>query len=188
MSAEAPRPDLNALLDAYASLGADHSANPAEIRQAYKEAARKHHPDRHPAGSPAQREATERMTAINAAYQLAKDAPLRHHRVSTRSQPDVPWSDAELDEAIRRARNDRFVANAMTGLTVLVLLVAPWLVIALAGGAGTSTIWSTLAFGIFLAVAVSRGGAARRLWTVTYYGESIFRAAGRVAELFLTRH
>jgi hypothetical protein len=189
MPTASPRPDLNALLDAYAFLGVEHSANPGEIRLAYKEAVRKHHPDRYPAGSPAQREATERMTAINAAFELAKDAPLRHHRVSTRSQPDVPWDDAELDEAIRRARNDRVVANVMSGLTLLVLFVAPWLVIALIGGAGTTTLWSTAAFCIFLAVVIGVGGrTGSRLWSVTYYGQSIFTAAGRVAELFLSRH
>jgi hypothetical protein len=183
-----PRPDLNALLDAYAFLGVEHSANPGEIRRAYKEAARTHHPDRHPPGAPAQREATERMTAINAAYQLAKDAPLRHHRVSTRSQPDVPWSDAELDEAMRRAQTDRVVANVMTGLTVLVLCVAPWLVIGLAGGARMSTILTTALFSILLTVVIGRSSTRARLWTVIYHGESIFRAAGRVAELLLSRH
>ena len=47
------------------------------------------------------------MAAINDEYRLIKDAPLRHHPVSSRSDPDLTWADADLDDAVRRARAER---------------------------------------------------------------------------------
>jgi hypothetical protein len=67
------------------------------------------------------------MSAINAAYRLVREAPPRHHRLSTGARPEDPWSDVELDAAIRRARNDRMVDNAMSAVAVLFWLFLPWL-------------------------------------------------------------
>ena len=102
-------PDLNAFMDAYALLGVGYGASPLEIRAAFKRQAREHHPDRFRPGSPEQLQATERMAAVNAAYELVKNGPLRHHRVSTGSRPDDPWRDDELDAAVSRARRDALV-------------------------------------------------------------------------------
>jgi preprotein translocase subunit Sec63 len=129
MPATASRPDLLAYMNAYAVLEVPHSATSGEIRQAYKILAKHHHPDRHAAGSAEQRRATERMAAINAAYQLAREAPLRHHRVSTGARPDEPWDDAELEAAIQRARADRTVAHVMNVVTLAFFLSLPLLLV-----------------------------------------------------------
>ena len=133
MAATASRPGIHAMLDAYALLEVEHSANPAEIRQAYKRLARTHHPDRRPVGSPEQRQATERMTAINAAYQLARDAPLRYHRVSTAARPDEPWTDTEWDAAIRRAHRERVSSTVAGFVLVAAAVLLPWFIARLAG-------------------------------------------------------
>jgi hypothetical protein len=173
------RPDINALLDAYAVLGIDHSANPGDVRQAYKKAARQHHPDRHPPGSPAQREATARMAVINAAYQLVRDAPLRHHRVSTRSNPDEPWSDAELDEALRVARNERVFSTVLSVVGVITFsLVVPWLVVSIANQAGMPPQVSYLGATIIYLVgvtAVLRGDVAVFVWYAIRIGDALMK-------------
>jgi hypothetical protein len=51
------------------------------------------------------------MAAVNAAYRLVRDAPLRYHRVSTGARPDDPWTDDELQSAIRRTRIDHAVSR-----------------------------------------------------------------------------
>ena len=158
--------DLHAFLDAYNLLGVEYSAQPADIRRAYKAAARTHHPDRHAAGSSEQREATERMAAINAAYELVRDAPLRHHRVSTGSRPDEPWSDEELDRAVRRAKTDRAVSNVINAGCVVVLLILP----SFAGFILTGHIsrspkfWAVTVAYVAIALLAFRGGLTPRLW------------------------
>jgi hypothetical protein len=106
MSARRDRPDLNTFMEAYALLGVEYGANPLDIRKAFTQQARAHHPDRFPPESPEQQHATQRMAAINVAYQLIRDAPLRHHRVSTGARPDDPWTNDELEDALRRSRRD----------------------------------------------------------------------------------
>lgn len=159
---DSARPDLFAFMDAYKVLGVEYSADSSEIRRVHRRLARLHHPDKHPAGSPEQQEATARMAQINDAYRLVREAPLRYHRVSRASDPDTPWQDTELDEAIRRARANRDVDLMMTiGLGVVALFIVPFFVsslipaVALAGpfrlplamalGLGSSVLmWSLL--------------------------------------------
>lgn len=132
-------------MDAYRVLGVDYGASRPDVAKAYRRQAREHHPDRYPAGSAEQQQATERMTAINAAYQLVREAPLRHHRVSTGARADDPWTDQELDAAIRRAQSDIVVSRGISvalsalglGLCLFVLprlrLPGPPLVVGLVG-------------------------------------------------------
>jgi preprotein translocase subunit Sec63 len=107
-------PKLDALLDAYALLGLDHTANPRDARRAYRAMARRHHPDRVVDNGPARGEATARMAAINHAYELVRDAPLRHHPISRASDPDYQFTQAHTDEALRRARGARQVDLVVT--------------------------------------------------------------------------
>jgi hypothetical protein len=109
------------MLDAYAVLGVGYDASIADVRRAYRALARRYHPDRVPARSPEQQRATEQMAAINAAYALIIDAPLRHHPISRPSDPDLVFTQPFLDEALRRARAERIAAIAQT--TVLVVLI-----------------------------------------------------------------
>jgi DnaJ-domain-containing protein 1 len=147
------RPDLLAFMDAYKVLGVEYSADSSEIRGVHRRLARLHHPDRSPAGSPEQQEATVRMAQINDAYRLVREAPLRYHRVSSASDPDTPWQDAELDEAIRRARTNRDVDLVITiGLVVVALFIVPIFVSSL-----TPAVARTGSFQMPLAMALTLG-------------------------------
>ena len=101
-------------MDAYGLLGVEYGASPLEVAKAFKRQARAHHPDKYPAGSPEQQQATGRMTALNAAYRLVRDAPLRHHRISTGARADDPWTDDELEVAVRRSQSDVVVSRGIS--------------------------------------------------------------------------
>lgn len=130
----AARPELSAMTDAYKVLGVDYSADSEAIRHAHKRLAKQHHPDRFPVGSAEQQQATARMAAINNAYGLIRDAPLRHHPVSSPSDPAPPPTDTELDDAIGRMDEkpdrwmtdgegvDRWMTVALVGVVVAVLI------------------------------------------------------------------
>jgi hypothetical protein len=120
------RPDLFAFMDGYNVLGVDYTANSAAIRQAHKRLAKQHHPDRFPAGSAEQQQATARMAEINDAYRLIREAPLRYHRVSKASDPTTPWTDIELDDAIRRARLNQEVGRWMTIALIAAAIAVPF--------------------------------------------------------------
>ena len=79
-TAAADATDVRELVAAYEALDLEFGASASAIRCRYRELAQRHHPDKHPHGSPAQAEAASRMAGINAAYELIQDAPLRHYR------------------------------------------------------------------------------------------------------------
>jgi hypothetical protein len=146
-------------MNAYGLLEVEYSASPVEIRRAYKQAARKHHPDRHPAGSPHQRRAAETMIAVNAAFELIRHAPLRHHRVSNPVDVERPWTDGELDDAIRLARIDRVAAKVANLVIGTVLILCPWLITRLAGyEIGLPSLLAIMSPLLVLALAGMRGG------------------------------
>ena len=119
MPSATAKPDLYMLMNAYAELEVAYSATAADIRRAFRQLAAHHHPDKFPADSPDQRHATERMIHLNAAYDLIREAPLRHHRISRGAGSDGAWTDAELDEAIRRGhaarRAQEVLSSAVSG-------------------------------------------------------------------------
>ena len=146
-------------MNAYGLLEVDYSASPVEVRRAYKQAARKHHPDRHAAGSPQQRQAAETMVAVNAAFELIRNAPLRHHRVSNPVDVDSPWTDGELDDAIQQARIDRVTARVANLVIGVVLILSPWLIARLAGyELGVRSLLAITSPLAVLALAGTRGG------------------------------
>ena len=72
----------------YEVLGVPRSATPAEIRRAYVELAREHHPDFHTVEAPAAQDAaTERMRAVNEAWRVLSDAD-RRRRYDDETRPD----------------------------------------------------------------------------------------------------
>jgi hypothetical protein len=113
--------DLDTLLRAYALLGLSYTATSRDAQRAYRELARRHHPDRVPADSPGHEDATSRMAAINAAYQLARHAPLRHHPIARGSDPDLVFTQDQTDEALRRARGAQRVERVMTAVACVVV-------------------------------------------------------------------
>jgi hypothetical protein len=122
----ATTPSLDFLLDAYALLEVDHTASAAEVRRAYRAMARRHHPDRVPAGSPEHTRATTQMAAVNAAYEYIREAPLRHHPISRSSDVDFVYTQAQVDEAMRVARLHRRMRDvaAATGFAIMFVLAA----------------------------------------------------------------
>src|SRR6266545_7773414 len=61
--------------DYYKILGVDRKASEEDIRKAYRDLAKKHHPDR----NPNDKQAEERFKEINEAYQVLSDTTKRTH-------------------------------------------------------------------------------------------------------------
>lgn len=71
-------------VDYYATLEIDAKATPQQIRDAYKKAALKYHPDRVPADSPERNTRTKKFQQINDAYYTLSDPTRRRDYDSTR--------------------------------------------------------------------------------------------------------
>jgi DnaJ domain len=72
---------------AYAALGLEARASPAEIRRAYKALVKRWHPDRFAADPAGQAEAAIRMREINAAYRVIRDGFVGGMRASSAPPP-----------------------------------------------------------------------------------------------------
>ncbi|PSN60373.1 dnaJ chaperone-like protein [Corynespora cassiicola Philippines] len=93
--------------DYYKVLEVDSKATPQQIRDAYKKAALKHHPDRVPADSPERPAKTKRFQAINDAYYTLSDPTRRRDYDSTRSYSSFTGStatpsDSDFEEEVPR--------------------------------------------------------------------------------------
>ena len=133
------RPTLNVFMDAYEVLGVGSASSPLAIRHAYKRQLR--------------HASVEQLRSIESAYRLVREAPLRHHRVSTGAEPDRPWTDDELEHAWRLAQLEnamayvvaQFVGGALgvlaASLTLRGLIADPAtrFAVTLPGPAGLST-------------------------------------------------
>lgn len=64
---------------AYRLFGLERTACPETIKRRYRALVKTWHPDRWAADERREREATAKVQAINAAFQLIRNAPLRHH-------------------------------------------------------------------------------------------------------------
>jgi hypothetical protein len=181
MPSASARPDLKTLLDAYALVGVQYSTSPLEIRSAFKHRVREHHPDKFQAGSSAQQQATQKMAALNAAYHLIRDAPLRYHRISTGTRPEDPWTDDELDAALRRSRTDLAVSRALPvalsalGIIIYVLLIGWPTGWGVAGPfIGLAVIWMAY----FMAAQTSLGLQIWRVIDIFKFGHFVLRQLG----------
>ncbi len=64
---------------AYCLLGIPESASPLTIKRVYRRLVKRWHPDRYPAGTEEQAEATQMTEAINLSYSSIQGAPLLQH-------------------------------------------------------------------------------------------------------------
>lgn len=89
-------------LDFYKVLEVDSKATQQQIRDAYKKAALKHHPDRVPADSPERSARTKRFQQINDAYYTLSDPTRRRDYDGARSYSSFTGTtatpDSEFDE------------------------------------------------------------------------------------------
>jgi curved DNA-binding protein CbpA len=152
MSGKAAAPDLQTLLDAYALLEVQLHATPGDVRQSYRRLARANHPDRFPAASPQQRDATTRMTHLNAAYALIRDAPLRYHPISRGTETVIDDSVDAIGASLRRARVERRYRDIAAAVAFTVMAAIGTLILSQAlktGGFGAGA-----AVAVFLTFAV----------------------------------
>ncbi|KAJ4314901.1 hypothetical protein N0V94_006205 [Neodidymelliopsis sp. IMI 364377] len=84
--------------DYYKILEVDPKASSQQIRDAYKKAALKHHPDRVPADSPERASRTKRFQAINDAYYTLSDPTRRRDYDAARTYNNWTGSTATPDE------------------------------------------------------------------------------------------
>jgi curved DNA-binding protein CbpA len=90
--------------DYYKVLEVDSKATPQQIRDAYKKAALKHHPDRVPSDSPERASRTKRFQQINDAYYTLSDPTRRRDYDAARTYNSFTGStatpDSDFDEEI----------------------------------------------------------------------------------------
>lgn len=87
-------------VDYYKVLELSPSATQSQVREAYKKAALKHHPDRVPSDSPERPARTKRFQQINDAYYTLSDPTRRRDYDDARSFHTGPGAWEEADEEI----------------------------------------------------------------------------------------
>mmetsp|Transcript_15431 Transcript_15431/g.35227 ORF Transcript_15431/g.35227 Transcript_15431/m.35227 type:complete len:306 (+) Transcript_15431:29-946(+) len=87
-------------IDPYAVLGIKSNASPAEVKAAYRQLAKKHHPDKDTTVSAA--EATERFQKIQKAYEILID-PAKREALGNRVASTRPYSRAKTPGAKEKA-------------------------------------------------------------------------------------
>ena len=107
-------------VDHYETLGVDASADEAQIKRAYRDLAKRYHPDRVPPERSAW--AREQMAEINAAYEVLGD-PLRRAEYDRRCAA-APGGDRALwrahraRERSRRAEMERWRSLGISGVAI----------------------------------------------------------------------
>ncbi|OAL49216.1 DnaJ-domain-containing protein [Pyrenochaeta sp. DS3sAY3a] len=95
--------------DYYKVLEIDPKASQQQIRDAYKKAALKHHPDRVPSDSPERAARTKRFQQINDAYYTLSDATRRRDYDAARTYNSFTGTtatpDSDFEEEIPRTQN-----------------------------------------------------------------------------------
>ena len=123
-SESAPDAAVQVLIAAYRVLDLELRASPVAIEYSYRELLQLNQPDRCPGGSPEQQRASERRQAIEAAFQLIQDAPLRDHPLAHQTEPGLPLQPPDHGLAIDRPVSVatetivRFVLGAVVGLVL----------------------------------------------------------------------
>ena len=116
-------------VDHYRTLGVPSDATPEVLRDAYRNLARRNHPDR--VDDPTQRAlAAERMAAVNEAWQVLGDPERRAtydlvRRAGPRSTPMADPPDDPADNRVYGRRGDAFDDVAVSPAAGCVLRVVP---------------------------------------------------------------
>jgi len=92
---------MTAEADPYATLGLDRRCTTVQIRAAYRLLARRHHPDVNE-GSP---EATARLQALNAAYEILGDPERRREHDLARERSAAPRTPGKVERNIAQDVN-----------------------------------------------------------------------------------
>jgi preprotein translocase subunit Sec63 len=113
---------MNATLEhAFRVLGVEPGVGPLAARRRYRELIKEWHPDRHPAGSAAQAEATRRTQEINVAYRTIRDAA-RHREVPLRrARPSPTASSTPVPDLSKDTVAERVIAGAAWALLGLLI-------------------------------------------------------------------
>jgi curved DNA-binding protein CbpA len=93
---------------AYATLGLTPAASPSQVRRAYRQLVKQWHPDRFARDPAGEAEATQRMRAINAAYDTIRgtyiatydSTPAADGRVRPQATPGARLSREQIDEMV----------------------------------------------------------------------------------------
>ncbi|KAF2710484.1 DnaJ-domain-containing protein [Pleomassaria siparia CBS 279.74] len=97
---------MSASIDYYAALEINSKATQQQIRDAYKKAALKHHPDRVPSDSPERTARTKKFQQINDAYYTLSDPARRRDYDTARTYSSFTGStatpDSEYEEEVPR--------------------------------------------------------------------------------------
>jgi hypothetical protein len=133
----------------YATLGLTPSASPVEVRKAYKKLVRQWHPDRFARDPAGQAEATQRMRAINTAYETIRGSYIPRYesttaadgRVRPRANPGTRLSREQIEELVNSIGREGPVDIVIGTLEwygrsirfVVTLLLAAWALARLRG-------------------------------------------------------
>ncbi|KAF8539646.1 DnaJ domain-containing protein [Trichophaea hybrida] len=107
---------MSSNIDYYAALGVSSTASTQQIRDAYKRAALKTHPDRVAHNDPTRPARTKKFQQVNDAYYILSDPVRRRDYDATRTYarssstrpppPDSDWQDAQFGEAFEEMMNE----------------------------------------------------------------------------------
>lgn len=108
--------------DPYRVLGLEHGASDEEVKRAYRQLAKKYHPDMNPGDA----HAAEMMNRINAAYDQIKNPPAQTTTRPGYTDPFAGWyrqsgqqSNAAEPELLRRARSWIAAGEYISALSAL---------------------------------------------------------------------
>lgn len=139
-------------MDPYEVLGVARDATPEQLRRAYVEQARRHHPDRHLQSSPAVRtEADRRMREVNEAWAVVSDPSRRPEEPpprpfqpfdegidedDPRDAPDIPYRPVQRPSSSQRVATlaPALLFAAAVAIGVLGLFLGAPGLLALGGG------------------------------------------------------
>lgn len=128
----------------YAVLGVHPSASAAEIREAYRDLARRYHPDRNAASAAG----ADRMPQVNEAYRVLSDPARRAvYDASLRSGPSRPSSSPSGHARAQPGHGDHDDDYALRVRALQRPIRVPWRTVAVFAGLGVIAVFVLAQFG-----------------------------------------